>query len=99
MSSADVRDLLGALRAGSLSLDDVARHFRERTWTDRASPVTRTYLEFAAAAQEDPEPAVPGSFDEVIAAYDRGEISREQYRTLAHAAADAINAADGGAGE
>jgi hypothetical protein len=99
MSSADVRDLLGALRAGSLSLDDVARHFRERTWTDQAPRVTRTYLEFAAAAQEDPEPDVPGSFDEVIAAYDRGEITREQYRTLAHAAADAINAPDEGAAE
>ena len=99
MSSNDVRDLLGALRTGSLSLDDVARRFRERTWTDRGPRVTRTYLEFAAAAQQDPEPDVPGSFDEVTAAYDRGEISREQYRTLAHAVADAINAADGGAAE
>jgi hypothetical protein len=92
MSSADVRDLLAALGTGSLSLDDVATRFRERTWTDRASRHARTYLELAAAAQEDPEPDVPGSFDEVMAAYDRGEITREQYRTLAHAVADAINA-------
>ena len=35
---------------------------------------------------------MPGSIDDVTAAYDRGEITREQYRTLAHAVADAINA-------
>jgi hypothetical protein len=93
MSSADVRDLLAALGTGSLSLEDVATRFRERTWTDQAPRHAQTYLELAAAAQEDPEPDVPGSFDEVTAAYDRGEINREQYRTLAHAVADAINAA------
>jgi hypothetical protein len=98
MNSTEVDDLLTALRVGSLSLDEVAQLFRKRTWPDRATPDPKTYLEFAAAAQEDPEPDVPGSFDEVTAAYDRGEITREQYRTLAHAVADAINA-EGRAGE
>jgi hypothetical protein len=93
MTSTEVSDLLGALKTGSLSLQDVAGRFRERTWTHRASRDPRTYLEFAAAAQEDPEPDQPGSFDEVTAAYDRGEITREQYRTLAHAVADSIKAA------
>jgi regulator of protease activity HflC (stomatin/prohibitin superfamily) len=50
----------------------------------------RTYAEMAA--QQDVEADVLGSFDEVAAAYDRGELTREQYRTLAHAVADAINA-------
>jgi len=44
------------------------------------------------AAQQDVDADVPGSFDEVVAAYDRGELTREQFRTLAHAVADAINA-------
>ena len=35
---------------------------------------------------------MPGSMDDVTAAYDRGEISREQYRALAHAVAESINA-------
>ena len=42
----------------------------------------------------DPGPSVPGSVDEIIAAYDRGELTREQYRVLAHAVAEAINAED-----
>ena len=48
----------------------------------------------AAAALEDPEPDVPGSFDEVIAAYDRGELTRAQYRTLAEAVAESLRAED-----
>jgi hypothetical protein len=46
----------------------------------------------AAAAERDPDPDVAGSFDEVVAAYDRGELSREQYRVLAEAVADSIRA-------
>ena len=78
-----------------MSLDDVARAFRTRAWPYSPAPDPQTYLELAAVAQRDPEPDVPDSFDEVIAAYDRGEISRDQYRTLAHAVADAINAQAG----
>jgi hypothetical protein len=51
-------------------------------------------LEFAAAAQEDPEPLVPGSFDEVAAAYRRGELSRPDYRLLAEAAAEGMHQED-----
>jgi hypothetical protein len=46
----------------------------------------------AARAQEDPRPDVPGSFDEVVAAYYRRELTREQYRVLADAVADSIRA-------
>lgn len=35
---------------------------------------------------------VPGSVDDVVAAYDRRELTREQYRVLMDAAADAITA-------
>jgi hypothetical protein len=94
MSSTEVAELLDSFRAGSISLQQLALRFRERAWPEPEPADPRTYLELAAAAQEDPEPDVPGSFDEVIAAFDRGELTWQQYRTLAHAVADAINAAD-----
>ena len=61
-----------------------------------AWPRLADLCEMAEAALRDPGANVPGSIDDVTAAYDRGEITREQYRTLAHAVADAINAADRG---
>ena len=92
--SNEVTDLIAALRDGSMSLDQVAQQFRERSWPRRRKPVPATYLEMAAAAQEDPEPYVPGSFDDVLAAYDRGDLSRAQYRALAEAVAESLRAED-----
>ena len=43
---------------------------------------------------QDPPPNVPGSFDDVVAAYDRGEITHAQYWTLVEAVADAIGRKD-----
>jgi predicted RNA-binding protein associated with RNAse of E/G family len=91
MSTAEIAELVAALRAGRLTLDEVAERFRHRAWGVARRPVPRTYAEMAA--QLDVDADVPGSFDEVVAAYDRGELTREQYRTLAHAVAHAINAA------
>lgn len=96
--SSEVTDLIAALQDGSMSLDEVAQQFRERSWPRRRKPVPATYLEMAAAAQEDPEPYVPESFDDVLAAYDRGDLSRAQYRVLAEAAAEALRAEDMGEG-
>jgi hypothetical protein len=95
MSANEVIDLMAALRSGEMSLDEVAARFRERRWSRTRRPVPRSYAEMADAAQLDPGANVPGSIDDVTAAYDRGEITREQYRTLAHAVADAINTASG----
>jgi hypothetical protein len=92
MSSAEVTELLAALQAGDLSLSEVAERFRRRSWARTKAPAPQSYLELSAATLLDPGANVPGSFDEVTAAYDRGEITREQYRTLAHAVADSINA-------
>jgi len=94
MTSNEVTDLLAALRAGTLSLDVVAQRFRDRSWPRTKPPAARTYLELAARAQQDPDPYVPGSFDDVAAAYHRGDLSRVQYRTLAEAAAESIRAED-----
>jgi hypothetical protein len=85
----DVKDLIAALRDGSLSLAEVAQRFRERSWTRTKPPRPTTYLELAEAANRDPEPDVPGSFDEVLAAYDRGEITEDQYWVLADAVVEA----------
>lgn len=90
MSSTEVTELIAAMRAGEIDLDELVVRFRGRRWARARRPMPTSYLEMAE--QQDPEPDVPGSFDEVTAAYDRGEITREQYRTLAHAVADAINA-------
>jgi hypothetical protein len=92
MSDKEVADLLLALRTDAMSLAEVAEHFRQRSWPDARRPRPQTYGELAAAAQEDPDPELPGSFDNVVAAYDRGEINREQYRTLVEAAAVSIRA-------
>jgi len=88
----EVSDLINALRDGSMSLDDVVQQFRERTWPTTKRPPPQDYLEMAARSEEDPEPDVPGSFDEVVAAYYRGELTRAQYQALAAAAADSIRA-------
>jgi len=92
MTSTEVTELIAAFRDGSLSLEEVAQRFRERSWPRTRKPESTSYLEMAAAAMEDPEPDVPGSFDEVVAAYDRGELTREQYRTLAEAVAESLRA-------
>jgi hypothetical protein len=104
MGSDEVLDLIDALKSGELRLDEVADRFRQRTWRRSKGPAAENYEEMAAGVQGDPSANVPGSIDDVIAAYDRGEITREQYRVLAHAVADSINAeaaraAEGGSSE
>ena len=88
----EVSDLINALRDGSMSLNEVVQQFRERTWPATKRPLPQDYLEMAARSEEDPEPDVPGSFDEVVAAYYRGELTRAQYQALSAAVADSIRA-------
>jgi hypothetical protein len=90
--SNEVADLITALRDGSMSLDEVASRFRDRSWPRTKAPPPATYLEMAAAALEDPEPYKPGSFDQVAAAYRQGELTRDQYRVLAEAVAESFRA-------
>ncbi|HYK66422.1 MAG TPA: hypothetical protein VEV45_00655 [Streptosporangiaceae bacterium] len=89
MTETEIAELLAALRAGRLSLDEVSELFKRRSWVVARRPIPRTYAEMAA--QQDVDGDVAGSFDEIVAAYDRGELTRAQYRTLAHAVADALN--------
>ena len=94
MTGTDVTTMIAAFRDGSMSLEELAQRFRERSWPRTRKPEPASYLEMAAASLEDPEPDVPGSFDEVVAAYDRGELTRAQYRTLAEAVAESFRAED-----
>lgn len=94
MMASEVTELLAALRDGSMSLDEVAQRFRDRSWPRRQEPPPSSYLELAARAQEDPEPDIPGSFDEVTAALYRGEITNDSYDVLAQAMAESKRAED-----
>jgi hypothetical protein len=86
--TSEVSDLISALRDGTMTLEQVAQRFRDREWPRRKRPVPASYLEMATRAQEDPEPYVPGSFDDVAAAFHRGDLSRDEYRVLSEAVAE-----------
>jgi hypothetical protein len=90
----EVTELLSALQDGSMTLDEVADRFRVRKWPRHRPPADQNYLDRAAAELKDPDLYVPGSFDDVVAAYDQQKISREQFRVLGRAAAEAQRAED-----
>jgi hypothetical protein len=92
--TSEITDLITALRDGTMSLDQVAQRFRNRAWPRRATPPPTSYLELAAKAQDDPDPYLPNSFDDVDAAYYQGKITDDQYDVLAQAMADSMRAED-----
>ena len=92
----EVNELLAKLRDGEITLDEVAERFRRRRWPRRRRPVPASYEDLATRAQEDPDPWLPGSWDDVSTAYHRHEISDDQYDILAVAAAEAERAEDRG---
>ncbi len=84
----EVNDLIGSYLTGALSLEVLCQRFRTRRWpaVPRVCPPA---LEQAAPAIDDPEPYIPGSFDEVVRAYDLGWLTDTDYQVLATAAAQA----------
>ena len=92
--STEVTALIDALRDGTLTLDQVAERFRQRSWPRRSTALPTSYLERATAAEEDPEPYVPDSFDDVVAAYDLGRVTDEEYAVLSEAVAQSERAED-----
>jgi hypothetical protein len=92
--TSEITDLITALRDGTMSLDQVAQRFRSRSWPRRATPPPTSYLELAARAQQDPDPFLPNSFDDVDAAYYQGKITDDQYDVLAQAMAESMRAED-----
>jgi hypothetical protein len=77
--------MLVAYRDGRLSLDDLSLEFRARRWP-QVPDVCPPELEQARDAIDDPEPYVPGSFDDVVLAYDLGWLSDADYDVLATSA-------------
>jgi len=77
--------MLASYRESQLSLDDLSLEFRARRWP-RVPDVCPPELEPAREAIDDPEPYVPGSFDDVVLAYDLGWLSDADYDVLAIAA-------------
>ncbi|MEV5710275.1 hypothetical protein [Actinoallomurus sp. NPDC052274] len=84
----EVTDLLAELRNGSMSLEQVADRFRQRQWPSRKTSTPDGSANTFAVEEQDPEPLMEGSFDEVYVAYMRHELTDEQYEVLARAAAE-----------
>jgi hypothetical protein len=80
-----VASMIDAYRRGQLSLEGLGLEFRVRRWPSVPS-VCPPGLEPAAPALDDPEPYVPGSFDDVVMAYDLGKLTDPEYEFLAEAA-------------
>jgi predicted kinase len=85
----EVATMIRAYLAGEMTLDALCGRFRSRRWP-AVPPVTPPGMEEAAAVIDDPEPYVPGSFDDVVRAYDRGWITDPDYEALAAAAAAGV---------
>jgi hypothetical protein len=81
-----VTSMLTSFRDGTSTLDDLSLEFRARRWP-QVPDVCPPELEQARTAIDDPEPYVPGSFDDVVLAYDRGWLSDDDYEVLSGAAA------------
>jgi hypothetical protein len=94
----EVSDLLDALHEGTLSLEEVAERFRHRKWPRRQEQTPASLHDLATAELEDPDPYIPGSYDDVVLAYDQHRLTDEQYAELAEAIAQAQIAEDAGEG-
>lgn len=81
----EVTGMIAAYQAGKLSLGDLVLEFQARCWPAVASACPPG-MEQAAPAIDDPEPYVPGTFDEVVLAYDLGHLTDADYKVLAEAA-------------
>jgi hypothetical protein len=80
-----VTRLLELYWRGGLELGALGREFQARRWPE-ALPACPAFMKDAAAAIDDPEPYLPGSFDDVVRAYDLGLLSDDEYAFLADAA-------------
>jgi hypothetical protein len=80
--SSEVTEMVAAYHAGKINLADLVGQFRVRRWP-AVPPAFPPELENAAPAIDDPEPYVPGSFDDVVLAYDLRQLSDHDYHELA----------------
>jgi len=85
----EVQELLDGLHEGRVTLDEVTQRFRARKWPRRRKSDPVSYIDMAAAELQDPDPYIPGSFDDIAAAYHQKKITLDQFRALSEAVADA----------
>jgi hypothetical protein len=81
-----VAAMISAYQRGQLGLEGLGLEFRVRRWPAVPSACPPG-LGQARAAIDDLEPYVPGSFDDVVLAYDLGRLSDKEYEFLAESAA------------
>ena len=81
LPASGVTTMLASYRAGERTLDDLLLEFRARRWS-QVPEVCPPGMEQARAAIDDLEPYVPGSFDDVLLAYDLGQLSAQEYELL-----------------
>ena len=93
-SITDIRDLLDALSENRMSLNEVAQRFREHKWIRAKRSGSQSNMDWLASHLDDAGPPLSGSFDEVSTAFHEHRITRDQYRVLSEAAADAMEAQD-----
>jgi hypothetical protein len=84
----EVTSMIDTYPAAKISLADLTHRFRTRSWPT-VPPACPPEMNEAAPAVDDPEPYLPGSFDDVVLAYDLGKLSDHDYQQLAKAAASA----------
>ena len=90
----EVKELLDLLYERKMSLDEVAERFRARSWPGHPQNSAGTFAEVASADSADPDPYIPESYDDVLAAYDRGRLTDSQYEVLANVIAEASQLSD-----
>ncbi len=90
----DIVDLLNALHDGSMTIEEVAEKFRGRSWPRRSQSLPKNYDELARSDLQDPDHYIPGSYDDVAAAYHGGRLTDAQYAILINAIAESKTAED-----
>jgi hypothetical protein len=88
-----VAAMIDNYRRGQVSLEGLGLEFRARRWP-AVPPVCPPALEPAAPAVDDLEPYLPGSFDDVVLAYDLGQLSGDEYEFLAEAVSVSVSGPD-----
>jgi hypothetical protein len=81
----EVTGMIDAWRAGRMTREDLVWQFRARNWPPVPSACPPDMTE-ARAAIDDLEPYVLGSFDDVVLAYDLGQLTDADYEVLVVAA-------------
>jgi hypothetical protein len=82
LPASGITTMLASYRDGQRTLDDLLLEFRARRWSGIPA-VCPPGMEEARAAIDDLEPYVPGSFDDVLLAYDQGQLSAQEFELLA----------------